>query len=216
MVFQGTSNAVNPRFKAKQILAEPIRNFRGLSGKALNDEVAHLLEMVGIANNEANKLPSEFSGGQPQRISIARALAAKPKLIVLDEPLRGLDVSVQAQILNLLDDLRKMETLSFLLINHDLEAVYYLSNRLSVLFGELIMEQIDDMSLYGQTRHPYTTLLKDSSEYRLSDLSDDKSKVGFNYAGCPLLPPLRPSPARASNRNPQADQRRAWPYNSLR
>ena len=168
MVFQASSEAVNPRFSAKQIIAEPLRNFRRLSGNALEDKVLELLATVGIPGSEGDKLPRQFSGGQLQRICIARALAAEPSLIVLDEPLRGLDVSVQAQILNLLYDLKQARGVSFLLISHDLEAVYYLSNRIAVMFGGKIVEQIDDISLFGQMRHPYAKALIDAADCRLS------------------------------------------------
>jgi oligopeptide/dipeptide ABC transporter ATP-binding protein len=178
MVFQDSNDAVNPRFSAKKILAEPLKNFFGLKGDALLTRVGELLEAVGIPASESDKYPSQFSGGQLQRICIARALAAKPKLIVLDEPLRGLDVSVQAQILNLLSDLRRDFGVSYVFISHDLEAVYNQASRLAVMFGSRLVETIDDMSLFKATKHPYTLALMASAQFRLTDspplISDKK------------------------------------------
>jgi oligopeptide/dipeptide ABC transporter ATP-binding protein len=178
MVFQDSSDAVNPRFSAKKILGEPLKNFFGLSSQALQNRVGQLLEAVGIPTSESDKLPSQFSGGQLQRVCLARALAAKPKLIVLDEPLRGLDVSVQAQILNLLSDLRRDFGVSYVFISHDLEAVYNISNRLAVMFGGRLVEMIDDLSLFNSAQHPYTMALMASAQFRLTDspprISDKK------------------------------------------
>ncbi|MDR2386301.1 MAG: ATP-binding cassette domain-containing protein [Deltaproteobacteria bacterium] len=184
MVFQDSNDAVNPRFSATKILAEPLKNFFDLKGQALRDRVGELLEAVGIPASECEKYPSQFSGGQLQRICIARALAAKPKLIVLDEPLRGLDVSVQAQILNLLSDLRKNFGVSYIFISHDLEAVYNLANRLAVMFGSRLVEMIDDLSLFNSIKHPYSLALMASAQFRLTDSPPLISEKKVSLGGC--------------------------------
>lgn len=167
MVFQDSLDAVNPRFTARQIVEEPLINLKKMSASERDDEVEKLLEQVGIPVDEKNKYAQEFSGGQLQRVRIARALASDPELIVLDEPLSCLDVSVQAQVLNLLRDIKEQRKLSYILISHDLEAVYYLADSLVVMYGGQIMERIEDISLFEKMVHPYTTmLLRSAPEYR--------------------------------------------------
>lgn len=167
MVFQDSFDAVNPRFTAGQIVEEPLINLKKMSQAERTGQVEKLLEQVGIPSGEKNKYALEFSGGQLQRVCIARALASDPGLIVLDEPLSSLDVSVQAQILNLLRDIKEQRNLSYILISHDLEAVYYLADSLVVMYGGQVMEQIEDISLFGKMIHPYTRmLLRSVPEYR--------------------------------------------------
>ncbi len=167
MVFQNSFEAVNPKAKAKDIIAEPLKNFYHLSGKKLENRIDELLEWVGIDLSEKEKYPRQFSGGQLQRICIARMLASNPELLVLDEPLSSLDVSVQAQILNLFVDLKKKLSLTYLLISHDLEAVYYLSDEILIMYGGKIMEHIEKIEDFDKLRHPYTQrLLMSSFSYR--------------------------------------------------
>lgn len=194
MVFQDSFDAVNPRYTAKQIIEEPLRNRMKITAKEREEKVEELLRQVGIPVSEKNKFALEFSGGQLQRVCIARALASDPDLIVLDEPLSSLDVSVQAQILNLLSDIKKERELSYLLISHDLEAVYYLSDAIIVMYGGQIMEKIDDIKYFDELIHPYTQRLLAASSYqkkrekicRESDVTEINigiQKEGF--AGCP-------------------------------
>lgn len=163
MVFQNSFEAVNPKAKAREIIAEPLRNFYHLSGEELEKRIDELLNWVGIDWSEKEKYPRQFSGGQLQRICIARILASKPELLVLDEPLSSLDVSVQAQILNLFADLKEKLGLTYLLISHDLEAVYYLSDEIIIMYGGKIMEHIETIEDFQRLRHPYTKRLLMSS-----------------------------------------------------
>lgn len=167
MVFQNSFEAVNPKAKAKDIIAEPLKNFYHLSGENLEKRIDELLGWVGIDLAEKEKYPRQFSGGQLQRICIARMLASNPELLVLDEPLSSLDVSVQAQILNLFADLKEKLSLTYLLISHDLEAVYYLSDEILIMYGGKIMEHIERIEDFDKLKHPYTQrLLMSSFSYR--------------------------------------------------
>jgi len=139
MVFQDPFNALNPSMTIRRALAEPLRIHRKLRGKALDDEIARLLEIVGLSPSTQGRLPKEFSGGQRQRICLARTLALQPRLIVLDEPTSALDVSVQAQIINLLVDLKQQLNLTYIFISHDLSVVGQVCDRIGVMKrGELL------------------------------------------------------------------------------
>lgn len=159
MVYQNSFESTNPRFTARQIIEEPLRYFHLHPRNERNGVIDELLQKVGIPLSEASKRSNEFSGGQLQRICIARALAAQPTLILLDEPLSSLDVSVQAQILNLLKQFRREYGLTYLLISHDLETVYNLADRVVVMYFGKIVEAIDDIELFDSMHHPYTELL---------------------------------------------------------
>lgn len=159
MVYQNSFEATNPRFTARKVVEEPIRYFKLAPKEAWDQLILELLDTVGIPADEADKKTTEFSGGQLQRICIARALAANPEMILLDEPLSSLDVSVQAQILNLLRRLKEEFGLTYLLISHDLETVYNIADRLAVMYAGRIVEEIDDIALFDSLRHPYTALL---------------------------------------------------------
>ena len=159
VIFQDPVGSLNPRMSVGKIIGEPIQVHRLAKGSELNDRVAHLLERVGLEADHANRYPHEFSGGQRQRIGIARALALDPSFIVCDEPVSALDVSIQSQILNLLNDLQDEYGLSYLFIAHNLAVVEHFCDRVAVMYLGRIVELADRDTLYRNPMHPYTKAL---------------------------------------------------------
>ncbi|WP_010283143.1 ABC transporter ATP-binding protein [Bacillus timonensis] len=157
MVFQDPYTSLNPRMKAGDIIAAPLKAYRMTDN--LERRVLELMDLVGLKADDYHKLPHQFSGGQRQRIGIARALALKPKLMVLDEPVSALDVSVQAQVINLLEDLQKELGLTYVFIAHDLSVIKHISDKVAVMYLGKVMEISDSESLYKDARHPYTNAL---------------------------------------------------------
>ncbi len=159
MVFQDPFSSLNPRMSVAQIVGEPLFINHRLSGKALRQEVAELLDMVGLNPQLMDRYPHAFSGGQRQRIGLARALALKPEIIVADEPVSALDVSVQAQILNLLDRLKHELGLTYIFISHDLGVVQHLCDRVMVMYAGRVVETGPTDALFGSPAHPYMETL---------------------------------------------------------
>ncbi|WP_370636314.1 ABC transporter ATP-binding protein [Cohnella sp. CFH 77786] len=161
-VFQDSGEALNPRMTARQIIAEPLRNYERLTKRELERACLEGLEAVGLCEADAGKLPHQFSGGQQQRLCIARALALRPKLIVLDEAVSSLDRMLQAQILELLRRLRSEFRLSYLFITHDIKAARYLADRLVVMDRGEIVERLDDLQTLAALSHPASRRLWES------------------------------------------------------
>lgn len=161
LVFQDPSACLNPRNKIKGILAEPfqIHHKKDMTKAEIESEIDRLLTMVGLAPEYKNRYPHEMSGGQKQRIGIARALALKPEIIICDEPVSALDVSIQAQVINLLVELQEQMNLTYFFISHDLGVVYHLCDRIAVMYLGNIVELANRDALYNDTLHPYTKAL---------------------------------------------------------
>jgi oligopeptide transport system ATP-binding protein len=158
-VFQDPYSSLNPRMRVEHIVAEPLRPENGVSRAAVRERVGQALQMVGLRPDTLALYPHEFSGGQRQRIAIARALVTYPKFIVLDEPVSALDVSIRAQILNLLKELQERLGLAYIMISHDLAAARYLSTRLAVMYAGQLVETGECEAVYAEPLHPYTQAL---------------------------------------------------------
>jgi len=159
IIFQDPFSSLDPRMSAGDIVAEPLRVHGVARGAAVRDKVAALFERVGLRKAQMDSYPHQFSGGQRQRIGIARALALQPKLIVGDEPVSALDVSIQAQVLNLMMDLQSEMGLAYLFISHNLAVVEHISHRIAVMYLGRIVEYTDKRTLFTQPQHPYTESL---------------------------------------------------------
>lgn len=162
-VFQDPWSSLNPRMKVSSIISEPLTTHEELTKSDLTDRINETLENVGLRSFHGNRYPHEFSGGQRQRIAIARALVTKPKLIVLDEPVSALDVSIRAQILNLLKELQDQYGLSYLLIAHNLATVRYMSHTVGVMYLGKMVEESNPQELFSDPKHPYTKALISAS-----------------------------------------------------
>lgn len=162
MVFQDPSSSLNPRMTLLQIVSEPLLVNHVARGKAAEEQVAELLKLVGLLPEHMHRFPHAFSGGQRQRIAVARALALRPKFIIADEPVSALDVSIQAQTLNLLQDLQEQFNLSYLFVSHDLSVVEHISDRVAVMYVGKLVEMADTETLFHNPKHPYTEALLSS------------------------------------------------------
>jgi len=159
LIFQDPFGSLNPRMNVRGIIAEGLRFHKIETKKSEEKRMAELLEMVGLTSKDMNRYPHEFSGGQRQRISIARALSVNPKFIIADEPVSSLDVSIQAQILNLLMELKENLNLTYLFISHDLVVVKHISDRIAVMYKGKVVETADRSQLFKNPEHPYTKTL---------------------------------------------------------
>ena len=159
MIFQDPYASLNPRMTVRDIVGEPLMAFGEASGKQIDERVASLLDLVKLNPDFSGRYPHEFSGGQRQRIGVARALALNPSFIVCDEPISALDVSIQAQVVNLLEELQASLNLTYLFIAHDLSMVRHISNRVAVMYLGIIVELADRNELYNYPLHPYTQAL---------------------------------------------------------
>jgi len=187
MVFQDPFASLNPRLKIKDIVAEPMKTHR-LYKENRGEKVEELLDAVGISKSYLNRYPHEFSGGQRQRIGIARALAADPKFIVADEPVAALDVSIQAQILNLMNDLQEEFGLTYLFIAHDLSVVQYISDRIGVMYLGNLVELAESDEVYDNPLHPYTQALLSSVPLPDPEIMTERKRLEGEVPS-PINPP---------------------------
>ena len=189
MIFQDPYASLNPRKTVEQIVGQPFAIHGGLSSREAKQRVKELLEIVGLSREHSSRYPHEFSGGQRQRIGIARALALNPKLIVCDEPVSALDVSVQAQILNLLRSLQDEFDLTYVFISHDLSVVRQICTRIAVMYLGRIVELADSEEIFEHPRHPYTAMLISAVPRLSSDGGRRKRIVVGGDVPSPIDPP---------------------------
>lgn len=204
MIFQDPYASLNPRMTVRDIVAEPLVAFGSATGKEIDNRVKELMGLVRLDPDFIYRFPHEFSGGQRQRIGIARALALNPAFIVCDEPISALDVSIQAQIVNLFEDLQKELNLTYLFIAHDLSMVRHISDRVAVMYLGIIVELADRNEIYNNPLHPYTKALL--SAIPVPDPEHYRKRKRIIMEGDVPSPANPPSGCRFRTRCPLADQ----------
>jgi oligopeptide/dipeptide ABC transporter ATP-binding protein len=206
IVFQDSFSSLNPRQRVRDIVGRPLKIHREASGAALDERVVELLESVGLGRQHLFSYPHQFSGGQRQRISIARAIALQPEFIVLDEPTSSLDVSVQAQILNLLDQLQRSNGLTYLFVTHDLGVVWHMSDMIEVMYLGQISESGPSQAVFDDPRHPYTEALLAANPGFAGGLDTPERRL----AGVVPDPANPPQGCRFHTRCPVVTDRCGW------
>jgi len=204
MIFQDPYASLNPRMTVEQIVGEPLLVHNAATGKEIHERVEHLLELVGLNPAFSTRYPHEFSGGQRQRIGVARALALQPSFIICDEPISALDVSIQAQVVNLLEELQGQFNLTYLFIAHDLSMVRHISHRVAVMYLGVIVEMTSRDELYLNPLHPYTEALL--SAVPVPDPTADSQRKRIILEGDVPSPVNPPSGCRFRTRCPIADK----------
>ena len=211
MVFQDPYSSLNPRMRAGQIIAEPLENFGMAEGAEKEKQVHTLLEKVGLRKDAAERFPFEFSGGQRQRLGIARALALNPRLIVADEPVSALDASVQAQVINLLMDLQEEFGLAYLFVSHDLAVVEHIGHRIAVMYLGRIVELAPKDRIFAQPLHPYSEALMSAAP-----IADPKARRKRLVIEGDVPSPMNPPPGcHFHTRCPYAEARCKQEYPPL-
>ena len=202
MIFQDPQDSLNPRMTVGSIIGEPLVEHGTVRGRALQERVEELLDAVGLDPGFTNRYPHEFSGGQRQRIGVARALALNPEFIVCDEPIAALDVSIQAQVVNLLEDLQKRLGLTYLFISHDLSMIRHIADRVAVMYLGKIVELASSDVLYREPLHPYTRALL--SAVPIHDPEREARRERVILSGDVPSPANPPAGCRFSTRCPMA------------
>ena len=203
IIFQDPFSSLNPRMSVSDIIAEPLRIHKIVPKSEIDKEVARLMEVVGLAERLANSYPHELDGGRRQRIGIARALSLKPKFIVCDEPVSALDVSIQAQILNLMQDLQEELGLTYLFITHDLSVVKHISDDIAVMYLGKLVEKASSKELFKNPMHPYTKALL--SAIPVPSLTAERKRILLKGE---ITSPVNPAPGcRFAARCPYAEDR---------
>jgi oligopeptide/dipeptide ABC transporter ATP-binding protein len=213
MIFQDPFSSLNPRLPVKDIISEPLEIHKVARGKKAEQRVAELMEAVGLSPALMRRYPHEFSGGQRQRIGLARALALNPRLVIADEPVSALDVSVQAQVLNLLQRLRAELGLTLIFIAHDLSVVEHISDRIAVMYVGKIVELADTSTLLHQPLHPYTEALLSAIPPADPDIRPDRIRLAGEVpsplnppSGCIFHPRCRYARPECSQQEPQLQE----------
>jgi peptide/nickel transport system ATP-binding protein/oligopeptide transport system ATP-binding protein len=202
VIFQDPYGSLNPRRRVGSIIGDPLVIHELGSGRQIKTQVQALMERVGLNPEHYNRFPAEFSGGQRQRIGVARALALRPRLVICDEPVSALDVSIQAQIINLLIDLQEEFGLTYLFISHDLSVVRHVSDRVAVMYLGQVVEISPTEELFNRTRHPYTRALLSALPIPDPDLADSRHRTILS--GDLPSPTDPPSGCRFHTRCPKA------------